>query len=126
MFYDLLSLDAHYRDPEDSCTLSESINFHFRFKHDVPGIDAHGLISLLGFEKFTHRQVRYFSSGMKRRLKLALAVCSDTPLLLLDEPTANFDEQGIRWYHSLISRFASGRTLIVCSDRKSTRLNSSH
>src|SRR3546814_6173173 len=54
---------------------------------------------------------------MKQRLKLALAVCSDTPLFLLDEPTANFDEQGIRWYHSLISRFSSGRTLIVCSNQ---------
>ncbi|HEY9560238.1 MAG TPA: ATP-binding cassette domain-containing protein [Anseongella sp.] len=115
--YEHLSLAAPYLEPEESFTLSESINFHFRFKNYVPGIDDRGLISLLGFEKFTHRQVRYFSSGMKQRLKLALAVCSDTPLLLLDEPTANFDEQGIRWYHSLISRFASGRTLIVCSNQ---------
>ena len=115
--YAHLSLAAPYLELIEEFTLTESIDFHFRFKSYVPGTDASQVIQLLGFEKFAGREVRYFSSGMKQRLKLVLAVCSDTRLLLLDEPTANFDEQGISWYHSLIERFAPGRTLIVCSNQ---------
>lgn len=112
-----LSFAAPYLDLVEEFTLTESIDFHFRFKNYLPGVDAAGVTELLGFEKFASRQIRYFSSGMKQRLKLALAVCSDTSLLLLDEPTANFDEQGIAWYHSLVERLAPGRTVVVCSNQ---------
>lgn len=115
--YGQLSLAAPYLELVEEFTLGESIDFHFRFKKYLPGASAGLVTGLLGFEKFTDRQVRYFSSGMKQRLKLALAVCSDTPLLLLDEPTANFDRQGIDWYHSLVERFTPGRTLVICSNQ---------
>lgn len=115
--YGQLSLAAPYLELVEEFTLAESIDFHFRFKKYLPGAGAAGVTRLLGFEKFTDRQVRYFSSGMKQRLKLALAICSDTPLLLLDEPTANFDQQGIDWYRSLIDRFTAGRTVIICSNQ---------
>ncbi|QEC51436.1 ABC-type multidrug transport system ATPase subunit [Anseongella ginsenosidimutans] len=115
--YEQLSLAAPYLELVEEFTLAECIDFHFRFKTYIPGTDASQVIRLLGFEKFAGREIRYFSSGMKQRLKLVLAVCSDTPLLLLDEPTANFDEQGISWYHSLIERFSPGRTLIICSNQ---------
>lgn len=115
--YRHLSLAAPYLELMEELTLSESIDFHFRFKNYLSGLDARHIVELLGFEKFTGREVRYFSSGMKQRLKLVLALCSDTPLLLLDEPTANLDQQGISWYHSLIERFAGRRTVIVCSNQ---------
>lgn len=115
--YGQLSLAAPYLELVEEFTLGESIDFHFRFKRYLPGANAGVVAGLLGFEKFTDRQVRYFSSGMKQRLKLALAVCSDAPLLLLDEPTANLDKQGIDWYRSLIDRFTTGRTLIICSNQ---------
>ena len=39
---------------------------------------------------------------MKQRLKLALAILSDTPLLLLDEPASNLDAEAIAWYRKLL------------------------
>ena len=39
-----------------------------------------------------------FSSGMKQRLKLALAFYADTNLVFLDEPTTNLDKKSIQWY----------------------------
>jgi ABC-type multidrug transport system ATPase subunit len=39
---------------------------------------------------------------MKQRLKLGLAFYSDTPILLLDEPTSNLDKTGIAWYQQTV------------------------
>ena len=47
--------------------------------------------------------VTTFSSGMKQRLKYALALLFEPKILLLDEPTANLDEEGI----TLVERIAS-------------------
>jgi ABC-type multidrug transport system ATPase subunit len=54
---------------------------------------------------------------MKQRLKLALAFCSDTPMLMLDEPTSNLDTQGVDWYLSLVQKFAEDRLTIICSNQ---------
>ena len=64
-----------------------------------------------------NKQLKYFSSGMKQRVKLILALCADTPLLLLDEPTSNLDDQGINWYKDLVAKFTSNRLVIVCSNQ---------
>ncbi|MBK8554480.1 MAG: hypothetical protein IPL65_01340 [Lewinellaceae bacterium] len=53
---------------------------------------------------------------MKQRVKLALAICSDTPVLLLDEPTTNLDVQATAWYKQLVERFAAGRLLVIASN----------
>ncbi|MBC7744870.1 MAG: ATP-binding cassette domain-containing protein, partial [Flavobacterium sp.] len=62
--------------------------------------------------------LKNFSSGMKQRVKLALAFCSDTKILLLDEPVSNLDHQGVEWYLSLIEQFSSDRLVIVCSNQQ--------
>ncbi len=54
---------------------------------------------------------------MKQRLKLAIAFCSDTPMLMLDEPTSNLDTQGVDWYLNLVQKFASNRLTIICSNQ---------
>jgi ABC-type multidrug transport system ATPase subunit len=74
------------------------------------------LLDLLAFAKARDKQVRHFSSGMKQRLKLALAACTDSSLLLLDEPTTNLDAQGTDWYLALMERFAGRRTVVVASN----------
>ena len=50
---------------------------------------------------------------MKQRLKLALSICCQTPILLLDEPTTNLDAQGVAWYRDLMSRFSDKNRLVV-------------
>ena len=67
-------------------------------------------------EKSKDKPVRFFSSGMKQRLKLVLAICSDSPLLLLDEPTTNLDYQGMNWYRELIEKYGKGRSIIIASN----------
>jgi ABC-type multidrug transport system ATPase subunit len=67
-----------------------------------------------------HKQIRQFSSGMKQRVKLVLAILSDVPMILLDEPTMNLDKTGIEWYLELVNTFAGNRTIIICSNLHQT------
>ena len=116
--YQYLSLAAPYLELIEEFTLEEQIDFHFQFKKYLPGINKESLLNALALKGAEHKAIKYFSSGMKQRVKLALAVFSDTPLLLLDEPTSNLDEQGITWYRSLISQYGVNRTLVVCSNQQ--------
>jgi ABC-type multidrug transport system ATPase subunit len=74
------------------------------------------MIEMVGLKAATDKQIRYFSSGMKQRLKLALAIFSETPILLLDEPCSNLDKEGYALYHDLIRNYAMHKLIIVGSN----------
>jgi len=116
--YTYLGLSTPYLELIEEFSLAELADFHFSFKNYLEGVDKNTLIALLGFEKIRNKPIRQFSSGMKQRVKLALTLCADTPIILLDEPTANLDKQGVEWYLDLVNRFAAGRLLIVCSNQE--------
>jgi len=116
--YQHLSLAAPYLELIEEFTLDEMIDFHFKFKPYKAGIDKNELIELLAMPNSKNKMIRYFSSGMKQRLKLAIAFCSDTPMLMLDEPTSNLDTQGVDWYLSLVQQFAANRLTIICSNQQ--------
>ncbi len=115
--FQYLSFAAPYIDLVEEFTLEETIQFHFQFKAYAQGLNANAVLDLLGLKKSQDKALKYFSSGMKQRTKLALACCSDSSLLLLDEPTSNLDEQGINWYLELIERFATNKTVLVGSNQ---------
>ena len=116
--YRHLSLAAPYLELIEEFTLSEVIDFHFKFKQYKEGIGKSELLDILALQTNKHKLLKYFSSGMKQRVKLVLAFCSRTPMLMLDEPTANLDTQGIEWYLSLIQRFSANRLTIICSNQE--------
>lgn len=116
LLYQKISYAAPYIELIEEFTLTEAIAFHQNFKPFLANLNSKQLIELLGFQKSHDKQIRFFSSGMKQRLKLVLAICSDTPILLLDEPTTNLDTQGMNWYRSLIEEYAQNRLLIIASN----------
>ena len=111
-----ISYAAPYIDLIEELTLKEAIKFHQRFKPFCEGVTAETIFDLLDFKKAKNKEIRFFSSGMKQRLKLVLAFCSETPILLLDEPTTNLDAQGVDWYLNLVEQFAKDRLIIVASN----------
>ena len=116
--YQSISFAAPYIDLIEEFTLLETIAFHFQFKDYTSGLDREAVVSLLGMEKSQDKALKHFSSGMKQRTKLALACCSDSPILLLDEPTSNLDTQGVDWYLALIERFGKDKMIIVGSNQE--------
>jgi len=113
-----ISFTAPYLELVEEMTLSEFFNFHGKMKGWIGSLDAPQLIGLLGLEKSTHKQIRYFSSGMKQRVKLAQAIFSNVSTVLLDEPLTNLDETGISLYHFLIKNYCQDRMVIVSSNDK--------
>lgn len=116
--YKYLALAAPYLELIEEFTLTEMIDFHFKFKPYIAGMGNNEVIGLLSMGDSRDKLIRYFSSGMKQRLKLALAFCSAAPLLMLDEPTSNLDSQGVDWYLGLVQKFTENRLTIICSNQK--------
>lgn len=114
--FEYISFAGPYLDLIEEFTLLETIDFHFQFKKPKEGITQAEILALLGLQNSADKALKHFSSGMKQRTKLALAFCSDTPILMLDEPTSNLDSQGISWYQDLLNNYCSNRTLIIGSN----------
>jgi ABC-type multidrug transport system ATPase subunit len=111
-----LALATPYLELPEEFTLSEVINFHFQFKNPLQNRTTTEILEILGLEKHKSKAISQFSSGMKQRVKLALAIFSEVPFLLLDEPTTNLDTQGLSWYLKLIQQYSPGRILVICSN----------
>lgn len=114
-----LTIAAPYVELIEEFTLKEMLEFHFKFKSYLQGYNLQQVIALLQLEKATDKEIRFFSSGMKQRVKLALACCSMGSIVLLDEPTSNLDLAGEAWYLSLIEKtIHANRILIVASNQE--------
>lgn len=114
--YQHVVIAAPYLELMEEYTLMESISFHGKFKKWRNGYDAKKVLDRSGLSKAGNKQLKNFSSGMKQRVKLSLAILSDAPLLLLDEPCSNLDKEACAWYEELISEQETNRTIIVCSN----------
>lgn len=113
-----ISLAAPYLDLVEEMTLFEFFSFHHNIKGWLNSLNTEKIITLSSLENAAHKQIRYFSSGMKQRVKLAQAVFSNVPIVLLDEPLTNLDEAGVSLYHTLIEKYCSNRLVIISSNDK--------
>ncbi|RZF58412.1 ABC transporter ATP-binding protein [Sphingobacterium corticibacterium] len=114
-----LTIAAPYMELIEEFTLRELIAFHFKFKSYLPGFDLNEVVRTLQLEKAVDKEIRFFSSGMKQRVKLALACCSSSSIVLLDEPMSNLDVAGEDWYLSLIGHtMQANRVLIIGSNQQ--------
>ena len=116
LVYKQVTFAGPYIDLIETFTLKEIIEFHQQFKKLLPDFDTRSLIDRLNLKKAQDKQLKFYSSGMKQRVKLALAICSQSKLLLLDEPTTNLDTEGINWYRQLIEDYGKNRLLLVASN----------
>jgi ABC-type multidrug transport system ATPase subunit len=116
--FNAVSIAAPYLELIDEFSLSEMLVFHTKFKAFREGLNQKEVLELMQLEPSRNKAIKHFSSGMKQRVKLALAILSDTSILLLDEPTSNLDRKGIDWYCSLVAKHATQRIVIVCSNQQ--------
>jgi len=114
--YANISIAAPYLELVEEMTLLEFFQFHASLKNWLPGLDSKKIISILSLEEAAQKQIRYFSSGMKQRVKLAQAIFSDVAAVLLDEPCTNLDEEGIALYRTLVNNYCENRLLIISSN----------
>jgi ABC-type multidrug transport system ATPase subunit len=104
-------------------TLTEMIEFQSKFKPWLSGINTSKIIEITHLQPQAHQPISSFSTGMKQRLKVALALLADVKIVLLDEPTSNLDDWGIDWYKNLIQQFALHRIIIIASNMQHDFIN---
>lgn len=78
------------------------------------GIDD--ILKLVGLENTGKKKAKNFSLGMKQRLGIAIALCGDPDLLILDEPINGLDPQGIVEMRELILKLnQDGQITVIIS-----------
>ncbi|MFT3825633.1 MAG: ATP-binding cassette domain-containing protein [Chitinophagaceae bacterium] len=111
-----ISIAAPYLELIEEMTVTEFLSFHQQFKPLLPALNIPAIIDRIGLAKAAGKQIRFYSSGMKQRVKLAQAIFSDVPCVLLDEPCTNLDAEGIALYQQLVKDYCSERLVIVSSN----------
>ncbi len=114
--YQHVSVCAPYLEVIEEMTLREFLDFHHGFKPFLGGVTTDSIINAVDLGKAVNKQIRYYSSGMKQRVKLAQCIFSDTAIVLLDEPCTNLDAAGMELYNQLINDFCKKRMVIVSSN----------
>ena len=111
-----ISFTAPYFELIEEMTAKEFLLFHAQFKNFINNFSVEEILQKAELSNASNKQIRFYSSGMKQRLKLAQAIFSDVPCVLLDEPCTNLDEGGFNLYYNWIGSFCKNRLLIVSSN----------
>jgi ABC-type multidrug transport system ATPase subunit len=114
--YRYLSWAAPYMDLIDEFSLIELLRFHNRFRPLNRTESA--VLAATGLEGQGQKSLSEFSSGMKQRVKLALALYSASRLVLLDEPTTNLDEDGMAWFRTELADQGKDRLVVIASNEE--------
>ena len=115
-FFRKMSIAAPYQELVEEMTLLEFLQFHQKFKPFLPSISAAEIIDIIGLERSSGKQIRNYSSGMKQRLKLALALYSEAGIYFLDEPGTNLDARAFEWYREELRQLPAGAMVFVASN----------
>jgi ABC-type multidrug transport system ATPase subunit len=118
-FYKHLIIAAPYLELIEDFTLSELLAFHIKFKPLKNNLSIPDFIDFIELPKAKNKEIKFFSSGMKQRVKLGLAFQSDCEILMLDEPTSNLDAQATNWYLRNVQEYSQNRLLFICSNQPS-------
>ena len=115
--YSHLTLAAPYQEVIEEFTLQELLDFHFTLKPPLAGLSVANVLKKIRLENARNKYIYQFSSGMKQRLKLGLALYSDSRVILLDEPCANLDAENTQWYQEEIQQVLGKRLIIIASNQ---------
>ena len=115
-FFRHVTYSGPYLELIEEFTLEEMLTFHSRFRKFRRQLDVNAVMEITGLIRNRNKPIKYFSSGMKQRVRLAIALLTESEVVLLDEPAANLDRKAIEWYRNLVLENRADRIIIVCSN----------
>jgi ABC-type multidrug transport system ATPase subunit len=113
-FFRNLSMAAPAMELPEEFTLEEVLRMHAKFRK--PLIPIKQMIDEMELAKHTYKHIQDFSSGMRQRVKLALALFYESEIILLDEPASHLDKNSTDWYLRQAKKWSEGRCLIISSN----------
>lgn len=94
-------------DSFEYMTAFQNLQVVSRFYPHIPKTRIDEVLELVGLEKYKKEKVKGFSSGMKQRLALAIALYSYPELVILDEPTSSMDIEGMIDFRNIIKQLSN-------------------
>ena len=117
--YRHVSLAGPYVELIEELTGEEAVDLHRDLRGFRQNLTPDDLWARVGWPRRARRQpVATYSSGMRQRLRLLLALATEASAVLLDEPTSNLDAEGVAWYRALVGDWAGDRTLVIASNEE--------
>jgi ABC-type multidrug transport system ATPase subunit len=114
-----LAIAAPYMDLIDEFTLHELLRFHFSLRKLRSGLTLEELPERMYLQEARDKHIGNFSSGMRQRVKLALAFYTEADVLFLDEPGTNLDHRAFDWYLEQLQALPPHMMVLIASNEPS-------
>ena len=113
----MMAMVAPYLELPEELTLRELIDFQIRM--DVQKLEHQPFLEVaeaLKMEKHLDRFISTYSTGMKQKAKIIAAFGMERPVLFLDEPTSNLDQESQEWVLHRIADLKKSRLIVMASN----------
>ncbi|UCG62642.1 MAG: ABC transporter ATP-binding protein [Candidatus Zixiibacteriota bacterium] len=111
------SFVAPYLSLYDHLSGEENLKFFSAVAGDhVTGKEINALLARVGLEGRGTDYLADYSSGMKQRLKYAVALLNKPDFLFLDEPTSNLDEEGKGMVSQLVEQYRKQSMVVLATN----------
>lgn len=115
----LTSLVSPYLNLYDNLTGEENLSFFATVSGGhITGQELNALLERVGLDGRGPDLVRSYSSGMKQRLKYAVALLGDPAFLFLDEPTSNLDRAGKEIVFGIVEEYRSKAVIVIATNEE--------
>lgn len=108
-----MGYSAPYFELIEELSAVEFLNTLQKFRPFQKDWESQQILEACLLEHAAKKRIADFSSGMKQRLRLGVAVLSEVDLVILDEPSSNLDKEGLAWYQRFLEAHLNNRTLLV-------------
>lgn len=122
--YSQLTYAAPYVELIEEYTLSEHLEILLKNNYLPAAITLDILEDFIDLQPGKFKRIKNYSSGMRQKIKLGFALLSDRPVLLLDEPTTNFDEQAKNWFFNRLEQ--QRHKLIIIASNEAREIEFCH
>jgi ABC-type multidrug transport system ATPase subunit len=114
-----VSIATPYMELIEELTLMELLTFHFKLKKIRHNVAIKELLSIMYLEGAKDKYLSNFSSGMRQRVKLALAFYTEADMIFLDEPGTNLDDHAFTWYMEQLKKLPQNSLILIASNNPS-------
>jgi len=115
--YKHVSIATPYMDLIDEFSLQEQLEFHFKLKVPRSALRIEEMMERMYLSDARDKHISNFSSGMRQRLRLALAFYTESSFVFLDEPGTNLDQKAFDWYRKELASIPAGTTTFIASNQ---------
>ena len=118
LVYSQITYAAPYVELIEEYTLQEHLELLKKNKYLPSSTSIESFESFIDLQPNRFKLIKNYSSGMRQKIKLGFALLSERPVLLLDEPTTNFDEQAKNWFFDRLEQQRNKMIIIASNEAR--------